>query len=62
MLLRQFLAAPVADLASLYGASFAINGPGLRDMLVLIGTGTLLGWFGAQISVSIHLRRPANLP
>lgn len=62
MLLRQFLATPVADLASLYGASFALSGPGLRDMLILTGTGTLLGWLGAQISVSIHLRRPANLP
>lgn len=59
ILARQFLAPPVAELAGLYGASFTLSGPGWRELLALIGAGTLLGWIGAQISVGVHLRRPA---
>lgn len=53
----RLLATPVADLAALYGGNFAMHGlsPGHTALLTLAGA--LLGWMGAQISVSIHLRR-----
>ena len=53
----QLLAAPVAELATLYGGNFAVRGLSLGDTALLALAGMLLGWLGAQISVSIHLRR-----
>jgi len=53
----RLLAAPVAELAALYGGSFTLNGLSPGDTAVLAATGAALGWLGAQISVSIHLRR-----
>ena len=47
---QHLLAAPVGELAALYGGSFALRaGRALHD--------AALGWLGAQISVAIHLRR-----
>jgi cell division transport system permease protein len=53
----HLLAAPVAELAALYGGNFALHGlsPGNTALLALAGA--LLGWLGAQISVAIRLRR-----
>ncbi len=51
------LAAPVAELAALYGGNFALRGLSLGDTAVLTAAGAVLGWLGAQISVSIHLHR-----
>jgi len=53
----RLLAAPVAELATLYGGNFAVRGLSLGDTALLALAGMLLGWLGAQISVSIHLRR-----
>lgn len=55
----RLLAAPVADLAALYGGSFSLHGLSLNNTAMLAMTGALLGWLGAQISVAIHLRRIA---
>lgn len=54
--LRQ-LAGPVGELAALYGGTFALKGPGLSDVAVLSGAGAFLGWLGAQLSVSLSLRK-----
>jgi cell division transport system permease protein len=53
----RLLAAPVAELAALYGGNFVLHGlsPGNTALLALAGA--LLGWLGAQISVAIRLRR-----
>lgn len=53
----RLLAAPVAELAALYGGNFALHGLSLSHTALLAAAGALLGWLGAQISVSIHLRR-----
>lgn len=53
----RLLAGPVGELAALYGGSFALAGPGASDAAVLAGAGALLGWIGAQLSVSLSLRK-----
>ncbi|MBI2306029.1 MAG: ABC transporter permease [Rhodocyclales bacterium] len=53
----HLLAAPVNELAALYGGSFILSGLGARAVAFITGAGALLGWLGAQISVAIHLRR-----
>lgn len=54
---QRLLAAPVAELAALYGGSFALRGLSLGETALLTAAGAALGWLGAQISVAIHLRR-----
>lgn len=49
------LTGPVGELATLYGASFALHGPGPGQIALLGLSGALLGWLGAQISVSLSL-------
>lgn len=53
----HLLAGPVGELAALYGGSFALNLPGMLHLAVLAGIGALLGWLGAQLSVSLSLRK-----
>jgi cell division transport system permease protein len=48
---------PAAELAALYGGDFAVGGPGPLVVSVLAGAGAILGWLGAQLSVSLSLRR-----
>jgi cell division transport system permease protein len=50
------LSTPVATLAQLYGSHYALSGPALDDTAVLLGGGVVLGWLGAWISASRHLR------
>jgi cell division transport system permease protein len=50
-----WLGDPVAQLVDLYGSDFALGGVGWRVTLVLLVGGTLLGWFGAWLSVGRHL-------
>ncbi|MBN9423786.1 MAG: cell division protein FtsX [Candidatus Accumulibacter sp. 66-26] len=54
---QHLLAAPVGELAALYGGSFALRGLSLGETALLAAAGAALGWLGAQISVAIHLRR-----
>ncbi len=53
----QLLAGPVGDLAALYGASFVLRLPGPVEVAVLAVAGAFLGWLGAQLSVSLLLRK-----
>jgi len=51
------LAGPVGELAALYGGSFSLRLPGVIEVAALAGIGALLGWLGAQLSVSLSLRK-----
>lgn len=53
----HLLSEPVAELASLYAGSFTLHGPGALEITALAGIGALLGWIGAQLSVSLSLRK-----
>jgi len=53
----HLLTPPVAELARLYGANFALLGLSASSVLILTAIGGTLGWLGAKISVLIHLRR-----
>ena len=44
-------------LAQTYGSQFALHGPALRDLGILLGGGTLLGWVGAWLATGRHLAR-----
>lgn len=50
------LRGPVADLAALYGIEFALHILPLPDSALLFGLAALLGWAGAWLSLSRHLR------
>jgi len=53
-----WLLAPfVTRLARTYGSQFALHGPGMRDLGILLGGGTLLGWVGAWMAAGRHLAR-----
>ena len=47
----------VAALAKLYASRYALAGPAAREMLELLGGGAALGWLGAWVSATRHLRR-----
>ena len=51
------LAGPVADLTALYGGSFSLRAPGVSEVAGLAAGGGFLGWLGAQLSVSLSLRK-----
>lgn len=51
------LAAPVGDLVALYGGNYVLRGLPAGGIAALAGIGAVLGWLGAQLSVSIHLFR-----
>lgn len=53
----HLLAGPVGELAALYGGSFVLHAPGVREIAALCAAGGILGWLGAQLSVSLSLRR-----
>jgi len=50
------LAGPIARVAAAYGSQFAIAGPGVATSALLVGGGAALGWIGAFISATRHLR------
>lgn len=51
------LTSPVGELVSLYGGDFVLHGLSAGNIATLTAIGAALGWLGAQLSVSIHLRR-----
>ena len=53
----QLLSEPLHELIALYGSSFLWHGLSPANVGALFGLGAALGWLGAQLSVSIHLRR-----
>ncbi len=50
------LGQPVATLSQLYGSRFALQGLSQQDVGILLGTGAVLGWLGAWVSATRHLR------
>ena len=56
------LAGPIDRVAAAYGSAFALHGLGVRASFGLLATGTTLGWVGAFVSATRHLRRiePGN--
>lgn len=48
---------PVAAVASAYGSAFTLHGLGWRETLALWGAGAALGWGGAFLAATRHLRR-----
>jgi cell division transport system permease protein len=50
------LAGPIGRVAAAYGSRFAIAGPSLETSVLLLGGGALLGWIGAFVSATRHLR------
>lgn len=50
------LKAPVRSLAELYASEFRLSGLSLRESLILVGSGGLLGWLGAWLAAARHLR------
>lgn len=55
-LVLVLLAAPVQDLAALYGSRFELHGLDWQAGLVLLALGALLGWLGSRLAVGRHLR------
>jgi len=53
----RLLAGPVGELSALYGAAFTLHAPVASGAAALCVGGALLGWLGAQLSVSLSLRR-----
>ena len=52
----QLLDGPVKQLANLYSSDFELIGLGLRNSLILLGTGIALGLVGSWVAVKRHLR------
>jgi cell division transport system permease protein len=46
----------VANLARLYGSRYVLSGPSPQEVGVLLGAGIVLGWLGAWLSATRHLR------
>jgi len=55
-LVLALLAAPVQDLAALYGSRYELHGLDGQAGLVLLALGALLGWLGSRLAVGRHLR------
>lgn len=53
----QALEPPVSQLAQLYGSSFSLHGLLPLHLGLLTGIGAVLGWLGAQLSVSLSLHQ-----
>lgn len=54
-----FFAAPVGELAALYGGGYQLHGLGGLGALLLVLSGAALGWLGAELSVGLTLRQQA---
>ena len=50
------VAAPAAQLLESYRHRFALTGFGLREAIVVLAAGAALGWLGAWIASTGHLR------
>ncbi len=52
----SFLETPVKKLSMAYGSGFNLQSMTFNEIGILLGMGVLLGWLGAWISVSRHIR------
>jgi cell division transport system permease protein len=50
------LSGPVGSLASLYGSPFMVRGLSRQEIALLLSVGLALGWLGAWLSATRHLR------
>lgn len=57
LLLGLLLAAPVGNLASLYGSPFVLVPMSSTEGLLILGVATLFSWLGAWVAVSRTLRQ-----
>jgi cell division transport system permease protein len=48
---------PAARLAGLYGSSFSVLSLDIRESLLIVGTGVLLGLIGSWLAAARHMRR-----
>jgi cell division transport system permease protein len=53
----HLLTPATARLAQSYGSAFALAGPASRDLGMLLGAGTVLGWLGSWLAAARHLAR-----
>jgi len=53
----HLLTPATAHLAHSYGSNFTLAGPGIRDLQILIGSSTVLGWIGSWLATARHLAR-----
>jgi len=53
----KLLSGPAGELAALYAGDYVLRGPGALEVVGLAAIGGLLGWLGAQLSVSLSLRK-----
>ena len=53
----SLLATPIGDLVALYGGNFSLRPLALAEIGALCAAGAFLGWLGAQLSVSLSLRK-----
>ncbi|NOY17471.1 MAG: ABC transporter permease [Gammaproteobacteria bacterium] len=56
-LLFSFISKPASSLSSMYGIRFALDPLQLLPSLILTGSGALLGWLSARITVGVYLRQ-----
>lgn len=50
------LSGPVAKLAGLYGSGFSLQPLSWTESVLLVGSGALLGWLGAYVAATRHIR------
>jgi cell division transport system permease protein len=55
-LVVALLAGPIGRLAGLYGSDFKLAGLGFEDGSIVVATGIILGWLGALLAATRHLR------
>ncbi len=53
----HLMAGTVGELVALYGGNFVLRTPGVLEIGALAAIGAFLGWLGAQLSVSLSLRK-----
>jgi cell division transport system permease protein len=53
----HLLTPATAQLARSYGSTFTLAGPGVRDLEILLGSSTVLGWLGSWLAAARHLAR-----
>ena len=56
-LLFSFISTPTSSLSSMYGIVFALEPLYLQPSLILVGSGALIGWFSARVTVGVYLRQ-----
>ncbi len=56
-LLFAFISRPASSLSSMYGLNLTLNTLRAEASLILVSSGSLLGWLSARITVSVYLRQ-----